>query len=365
MFQEFDRDGSGSISGYELRCLLRFLGYPMEPREVIDLLRKFDKDNSGGLDIKEFGMVMVDVEEKQFRSVCEYFEEHCDANEDGKEEMSQTAVARILTLLGYESDEDNIKKTLKQFDEDGSGTISLNEFLELMHHFRQQEKKRMLDFMGFTRDEVLAFQSLFNDYDTDKSGELNFKECMVVLQDFGHMPQTHAQQLGIIERMKESDRDGSGTISMKEFLGLLRRMIDEEECELHAKERDAAEEAGFSEEEVADWRQVFDDTSSQQGGEFTLSSMRTLLRAMGVRLSKDKTEDLRDIFTRFAEPSPVTDTGHNLLFHQFLALISKLIRMDFENLKACADHTVAAREHERQRLESLVASIQCGSPKVL
>eukprot|EP00746_Dinoflagellata_sp_MGD_P165537 gnl/MRDRNA2_/MRDRNA2_94864_c0_seq1.p1 gnl/MRDRNA2_/MRDRNA2_94864_c0~~gnl/MRDRNA2_/MRDRNA2_94864_c0_seq1.p1 ORF type:complete len:768 (-),score=164.33 gnl/MRDRNA2_/MRDRNA2_94864_c0_seq1:188-2491(-) len=356
LFQEFDRDGGGTICGYELRCLLRHLGYPITPREVLDLMNKFDTDSSGDLDIKQFGMVMVQIEEQQHQRACEYFQNHCRNNDC--DEMSQDVIGNILKELGYDASEENVKKVFSNFDQDGSGTIDLEEFLELMHYFRQQEKKQMLEFNGFSREEVVAFAQMFNEYDKDKSGELSFKECMAVLQDFGKMPQTHAQQVKLVDRLTEADRDGSGTIAMKEFLHMFRRMIDEEECEVFAKERNAAAAAGFSDEEVADWREIFDDSSLNQGGEFNFTSLRSLLRTMGMRLAKNKTDELKQIFCNFAEPSSMTDNGHQLLFHQFLKMISHLLSTDFENLKQCAAETVANREIERNRLDALVDAVQ-------
>merc|ERR1719420_1641984 len=110
---------------------------------------------------------MVHIEESQHRNACEYFQRNCEVA--GTDEMSQADVGQVLRELGYVPNEDNIRKTLKLFDKDGSGTISLEEFLELMYYFRQQEKKQMLEFNGFSREEVQIYKELFDDYDKDKS----------------------------------------------------------------------------------------------------------------------------------------------------------------------------------------------------
>merc|ERR1719161_2870409 len=103
---------------------------------------------------------------------------------------------------------------------------------------------------GFSAEEVLEFQEMFNHYDRDGSGELSFGECTSILVDLGKEPETLEQQDQLLRRMQGADKDGSECLNLHEFLFLMRRFMDEEECKRFAKESNAARQANFSEAEV-------------------------------------------------------------------------------------------------------------------
>ena len=61
-FANFDSDGDGVMDANEMRHCLRSLGLMVDNDEAIEVLRKYDSDASGSIDINEFVGVVLDLE---------------------------------------------------------------------------------------------------------------------------------------------------------------------------------------------------------------------------------------------------------------------------------------------------------------
>ena len=61
IFHEFDRDGNGAISSAELRNALRRLGVNLDAREAQDMLEEYDTDHSGHIELPEFRRLAEDL----------------------------------------------------------------------------------------------------------------------------------------------------------------------------------------------------------------------------------------------------------------------------------------------------------------
>jgi Ca2+/Na+ antiporter len=67
-FKKFDADNSGGIDAHELKFLLESLGEKPTPERVAEMMAEMDKDNSGSIDFDEFVVAMEKaVKGEQFR----------------------------------------------------------------------------------------------------------------------------------------------------------------------------------------------------------------------------------------------------------------------------------------------------------
>jgi Ca2+-binding EF-hand superfamily protein len=255
---------------------------------------------------------------------------------------------------------------LTLYDQDGSGSISKEEFMDLTSSYRKLEKERVRQKAGFQDEEVEDFQVGFLQYDRDRSGELSIPELMGLLKEMNMFPRDKEQQAKLSVMMKEADRDESGQLTFEELLHLMRRFQDEVEVEQYSQQRKAQEKTGFSDTEVIEFWDVFarfrkeDDDSN--GEEFTIFALRAVIRSLGVTLNSKQMLELKGVFRDYAKPSSVQDsTTHlklQLPFPEFLTMMGHLIQSDFADLGTISKRTAEIQASEREKMDQLMRRVQ-------
>jgi Ca2+-binding EF-hand superfamily protein len=213
VFSKFDSDGSGEIGTVELKRMLMFLGFPISDLELKALIDTVDTDKSGEIDESEFLVCMRIYTQKMARRFYDVFKEF---DEDDSDEMSTEEVYGCVKKLGWFPTEELITECVGQVDEDGSGSITFDEFYQMMNYLRKTE--------GFTVNEMNKFRNLFNKFDVDGSGEISTLELAGVLRNLGYPSALDVLQAII----SEVDIDGSGAVDFGELLKLLRKYRNRE-----------------------------------------------------------------------------------------------------------------------------------------
>jgi Ca2+-binding EF-hand superfamily protein len=134
----------------------------------------------------------------------------------GKEQLG-----RAMAMLKIQCDDDELTQAVMEVDLDGSGEIEWPEFLFLMSKFGANfsiENK-------FSEERLKEMRSVFDIFDSDKSGTLDIDELKDVMKSIGLAP----QDWEIRAMIAEVDDDGSGTIDWGEFLYLMsKKTVDAE-----------------------------------------------------------------------------------------------------------------------------------------
>eukprot|EP01099_Mayorella_cantabrigiensis_P002306 TRINITY_DN2016_c0_g1_i1.p1 TRINITY_DN2016_c0_g1~~TRINITY_DN2016_c0_g1_i1.p1 ORF type:complete len:149 (-),score=44.36 TRINITY_DN2016_c0_g1_i1:269-715(-) len=130
-FALFDKDGSGSISLSEIGTVLSSLGHTPTQEELKDLLGDLDSDGNGEISFEEFLEMMsrkapAGSEEEELRTAFQAF----DQNGDGY--ISELELRDLLLTLGENVTDAEVKRILKQADQDGDGRINFAEFCKMM-----------------------------------------------------------------------------------------------------------------------------------------------------------------------------------------------------------------------------------------
>ena len=112
-----------------------------------------------------------------------------------------------MRALGFEPKREEIKKMIADVDQNGSGVIDYNEFLDMM-----TQKMAERD----PREEMLKAFRLFDDDDT---GKISFRNLKRVAKELGE----NMTDDEINEMIEEADRDGDNEISEEEFMRIMRK----------------------------------------------------------------------------------------------------------------------------------------------
>ena len=209
-FAKFDQDGSGDIDIEELRPALNRLGLPSNNVPANAIMRWYDADQSGRIELHEFAVLARDI------AVFNSF----DLDESGALDSSELLGA--LGKLGLATSAAEVAMILSAWDEDGNGLIDLLEFAALVHDFQvfaqfdrdcsgsisAIELRQALKKLGADLNANQA-QALLDRYDEDKSGFIELNEFRKLAED-----------LPSLVGGRHGQRSGQSSISMLAGLAL-------------------------------------------------------------------------------------------------------------------------------------------------
>ena len=130
-FDLFDADGSGSIDSGELKTAMRALGFEPEDDEIQKMISDIDGDASGTIDYTEFlEMMTKKIGAKDVEGECVKAFGLFDT--DGSGSITFEELKRVASELGEAMTEDELQEMLDEADTTGDGTISNEEFMNVM-----------------------------------------------------------------------------------------------------------------------------------------------------------------------------------------------------------------------------------------
>uniref|UniRef100_A0A0E0KIA5 EF-hand domain-containing protein n=1 Tax=Oryza punctata TaxID=4537 RepID=A0A0E0KIA5_ORYPU len=140
---------------------------------------------------------------EQLKEVFAFF----DKNNDGV--ITSEELGEVLSSLGQNHSEAELKRIIKEADADGNGVIDFHEFLNLMAHSWLKNDQ------GPDSEEQLM--EAFQLFDKDGDGYISAAELREVM--IGLEKGTTDQEIG--EMIKDADLDDDGRVSYEEFKQLM------------------------------------------------------------------------------------------------------------------------------------------------
>eukprot|EP00092_Neocalanus_flemingeri_P013669 GFUD01014742.1.p1 GENE.GFUD01014742.1~~GFUD01014742.1.p1 ORF type:complete len:149 (-),score=67.99 GFUD01014742.1:74-520(-) len=130
-FDEFDKDGSGSISSEELLGVMRAMGQNPTEDELLNLVMEVDVDGNGTIDFPEFLDMMKkkahEVDEgEDLREAFKIFDRDRDGYIDMKELKS------VTNMLGNMLTKEEVDEFMAEADRDGNGKLDYDEFVKML-----------------------------------------------------------------------------------------------------------------------------------------------------------------------------------------------------------------------------------------
>ena len=129
-FNLFDKDGNGFIKTNELASVLRSLGQNHTEVELQEIISEIDSDGNGSVDFPEFFTMMANKmkENKNNDEIHEIFKVF---DKEGNGFISVAELSHVMTNLGEELTEEEVKEMIKEADVDGDGQVSYEDFKKL------------------------------------------------------------------------------------------------------------------------------------------------------------------------------------------------------------------------------------------
>merc|ERR1711981_1368777 len=150
--------------------------------------------------VHQFAMSLTEDQKKECKEAFDLF----DSDGSGAIDASELKVA--MMALGFEPNDDEIDKMVKDIDADGNATVEFEEFIGMM------EGKMS------GKDPEEEMKKAYALYDVDNKGKIDINDMVRVAKELGEaMDKSELQSI-----LDESDRDGNGTITMDEFVRVMK-----------------------------------------------------------------------------------------------------------------------------------------------
>ncbi|KAI9096628.1 the SdcenSKMLCK complex [Phlyctochytrium arcticum] len=167
------------------------------------------------------------MNEEQVREIKEAFDLF---DEDGSGEISGKEWRIAMKALGFEPSNEEIKRMLKEMDDNDSGTIDFEEFLGLMER-RLAEK--------YAKEEMKRIFELFANPELESHQGSGRARIPPVIRHIGiplrinandirrvsHLVGERLTEDEIREMLEEADRDGDGQVTEEDFLRIMRKTV--------------------------------------------------------------------------------------------------------------------------------------------
>ncbi|KAF5191320.1 Calcium-binding protein cml38 [Thalictrum thalictroides] len=130
VFRFFDEDKDGKISPAELQSCVKTIGGELSTTEAVTLVESLDSDGDGLLGLEDFAKLMeANGEEEQNKDLREAFGMY---ENNGSGCITPTSLNQMLSRLGDSKTIEECKSIIQNFDLNGDGVLSFEEFRVMM-----------------------------------------------------------------------------------------------------------------------------------------------------------------------------------------------------------------------------------------
>lgn len=130
-FQLLDSDKDSKIDYYELKVALKALGFDVKKDEILRLFRSYDPQDTGHISRDDFIEISKDMILK--RDPMEELENAFKLfDRDDQGGISVASLRRVARELDLSPSEDDLRAMIDEFDTDGDGMVSLDDFVQIM-----------------------------------------------------------------------------------------------------------------------------------------------------------------------------------------------------------------------------------------
>eukprot|EP00931_Biecheleriopsis_adriatica_P088076 TRINITY_DN62465_c0_g1_i1.p1 TRINITY_DN62465_c0_g1~~TRINITY_DN62465_c0_g1_i1.p1 ORF type:complete len:870 (+),score=257.27 TRINITY_DN62465_c0_g1_i1:47-2611(+) len=348
-FMTYDNDGSGFVDIAELQQLVRTQGYTMPLATLRSFLQQALEIGDGQLgqdrlDYDSFIHFMQllnqtdGFSDEELEKIDEAFDRF---DEDGSGDIDVVELSDILQHLGFNPKLEDVRRLHAKVDSNDNGTLDRREFVYFMRLHKE--------------DELSQFANLFDE----------FCEVDPVASEGQDFEVKHVPQDSIVDALEEllemqgfdDDEECKVTIDAKDFAPPQNVGFDEfmEVCGkvMHERTRQLRRRAGFSLDEVAHYRNMFNNCDSKMSGILTAEELQKLLKSLGFEMKT--VEDQQDIKQQLAAARSTAaadgiegtdDSGINFWVFLRLARLTrrKLAQEEEERLKRVQKETSFSKQ---------------------
>lgn len=130
-FDLFDTAKTGMIEYREMKACMRALGFDVKKAEVLDLMRQYDRNETGAIRWEDFNEIMTEkyLNRDPMDEIANAFKLFDD---EGTGKITVKNLRRVCRELGENLSEEEMQSMIEEFDKDQDGAINFEEFVNIM-----------------------------------------------------------------------------------------------------------------------------------------------------------------------------------------------------------------------------------------
>jgi len=256
-FRRYDRNKDGEINLEELRSVLQWMGFPVKPDLMQEIVKDIRPNGSEDLSYSEFLNIMRVHRELHVAQIQKALKQE-DCQLSGK--ISQDHLGAVFEEIGYlTATPELIKEIVSTCGLTEQRELMFEDIYLLMSEFRARE--------GMVRVDLKEVHEVFARFDWDASGDIDGIELAASARWLGY-PQTVEQVQDIL---CDFAVDRKGQLTMEEFVKVCRR---------------------FHEDAIVKARLLFKEAKNDNCAALSSEGVRLVLLKMGNVIPLDKVEEL-------------------------------------------------------------------------
>lgn len=209
----------GEVHRDRIGMALEVVGFQNPNETWIENSTRAVVGNTSTLSQDEFCRVLhnyVDFQRQAWKVEFDKFDE------DHSNSIEAHELSHLMQVTGTTPFPDVLAEILEEVDEDGTGSLSFDEFIAVLDLLRKRE--------GFTQREIAEFYSAFDRFLVTGHQEISTGSMQGILGWLGYSP----EDKDVEELVAETDADGSGRLNRSEFLHAMRIYREREVARIKA-----------------------------------------------------------------------------------------------------------------------------------
>jgi len=330
-FHRYDQDGQEEISTLDVGKALRWFGYQVTFDMQQKLISQVDLDCSGRISFKELLKLIRmywEGELKKMQDAFAFYATQMDGESSGI--LNATKVEKAFRRIDFI---DANRKTPPM--PAGLPSVDLHRFMSMGIAFKKAQREIFRENGGFSHDEVVKLQKMFNEFDDDNSDSIGTPELGALIRKlFPIMNKNIRPKLDML--MKEIVQC-TGKLNFDDFLRTMRQFYDIQTQERLNKEAELVAETGFTPQEVQGFRELFQKSDENWDQELSLTEVKHMIQnvcPLGDRNEIDLVTMYKEVRNAQAAKQTKFDGNQdNVDFPEFLLLMKKLLDCNFANIQ--------------------------------
>ena len=131
VFDQFDKDKDGKISGKELESAMISMGQNPTEEEINEMMKEVDLNKDGKIDFDEF-MILMSKSSPDTQTEEEVINAFRVFDKEGNGLISSTELKHIMMSIGDKMTEEEADEMVNEADIDEDGMINYEEFVRMM-----------------------------------------------------------------------------------------------------------------------------------------------------------------------------------------------------------------------------------------
>ena len=131
IFDQFDKDKDGKISGKELANAMISMGQNPTDDEINEMMREFDLNQDGLIDFEEF-MILMTKSSPDTQTEDEVINAFRVFDKEGNGLIASSELKHIMMTIGDKMTEEEADEMVNEADIDEDGMINYEEFVRMM-----------------------------------------------------------------------------------------------------------------------------------------------------------------------------------------------------------------------------------------